>query len=302
MPCYYPIDGWRSKSANDNGRYPIVFKRSEAQQDESYKLPCGKCIGCRLDRSGEWAIRCLHESKMHEQNCFLTLTFADEYMPTTGSVSKRDLQLFFKRFRSAIAPKKISYLACGEYGEHLGRPHYHAVIFGYDFQDKKLHQVHNENNLYTSKELENYWPYGHNIIGEVTYQSAAYVARYTMKKVTGDKAQEHYKKCNPQTGEIYDIEPEFLLSSRNPAIGRRFLEKYPTDLEKGFLTVDGKKRGIPKYYQKKYPEINDFRASLLKSEARLKYDPLDPENCGDRLRVKEKVKLAQITQLKRSLK
>lgn len=301
MPCYYPIDGWRSKTPNENGRYPIVFRRDEAQQDESYKLPCGKCIGCNLDRSGEWALRVYHESTLHQENCFLTLTFDDEHLPSNGSVSKRDLQLFFKKMRTSIYPKKISYLACGEYGPTLGRPHYHAAVMGYDFKDKIPAKKSGDHVLYSSEELQNYWPWGFNTIGDLNYQTAGYIARYTVKKIRGNMAQEHYKKLDTQTGELHDIEPEFLLSSRNPAIGKRWLDKYHSDLQKGYLTHNGKKRGIPKYYLKKYPELDDFRASHLKTTARLNYDPFDPELGGDRLRVKETVKKSQVSQLKRNL-
>lgn len=247
-------------------------------------------------------MRATHEAKQHRQNAFLTLTYSDEHLPTTGSVSKRDLQLAIKKIRTAIYPTKISYMACGEYGDQLGRPHYHMLLFGYDFVDKKLHTKQNDIPLYTSQELENYWPWGHSLIGEVTYQSAAYVARYTMKKVNGDQAEEHYKKVNTTTGEIHEIEPEFLIASRNPAVGLRWLNKYHRDLEKGYLTVNGKKRGIPKYYEKKYPDFNEYQATMLKAERKQSYDPLDPELAGDRLRVKEIVKGSQIERLTRSLK
>lgn len=301
MPCYYPLDGWRSKKPNDNGRYPITFKRNDAQQDMPLRVPCGKCLGCQTDRAKEWAIRAVHESKKHHHNSFLTLTFQDEFLPSNGSISKRDVQLFMKKLRFGIYPKKISYMACGEYGGILGRPHYHALIFGYDFPDKKELKQSNGKILYNSLELENYWPWGHNFIGDVTYQSAAYVARYTTKKILGPEAEEHYKRVNTQTGEITAIEPEFLLTSRNPAIGRNWVENYHLDLQKGFITNEGAKIGIPKYYMKKYADLDEYNHSRLKSERALAYDSFDPENALDRVRVKEQVFKAKIQSLKRTL-
>lgn len=146
MPCYYPLDGWRSKKPNQNGRFPVVFTADEAQIDMPMKIPCGNCIGCRLERSRQWAIRCLHESSLYDDNCFITLTYNEENLPYGESLNKRDFQLFMKKLRKAIAPKKIRFFACGEYGTNqdltnldtLGRPHFHAIIFNHDFADKTL--------------------------------------------------------------------------------------------------------------------------------------------------------------------
>jgi len=254
-------------------------------------------MGCRIDYSLDWATRATHEAQMHRQNSFVTLTFSDEFLPITGSIAKSDVQLFTERLRYHFPENNFSYMACGEYGEQLARPHYHAILFGLDFPDKKQETQ----KLYSSQKLQEIWPYGHSTIGEVNYKTAAYTARYSLKKVRGAEADEHYKKCNPQTGEVYDIEPEFLLTSRRPAIGKTWLEKYHTDLQKGFVTIEGKKRPIPKYYLRKYPQYDDVSASLLKSKREAMYDPYDPERASDRLRVKEKIKQSQINRLNRSL-
>lgn len=234
---------------------------------------------------------------MHPQNSFLTLTFSDEFMPTNGSIAKSDITQFIDRTRYHFPEQQFSFMACGEYGEKLGRPHYHVLLFGIDFPDKKQETQ----TLCTSNKLQELWPYGHSTIGKVTYQSAAYTARYALKKINGDKAEDHYKKFQPTTGEIYDIEPEFLLTSRNPAIGKRWLEKYHQDLQKGFITIEGKKRQIPKYYLKLYPQYDDYNASLLKSKRQSMYDPYDPERASDRLKVKETIKQSKINRLTRSL-
>ena len=151
-------------------------------------VPCGQCIGCRLERSRQWAIRCVHEASLHTDNCFITLTYSPDCLPSDGSLNHDDFQKFFKRLRKHIAPKKIRYYMCGEYGEDLqqpsklGRPHFHACLFGLDFDDKQLYIVRDDVKLYTSATLEKIWGKGFVTIGDVTFESAAYVARYIAKK------------------------------------------------------------------------------------------------------------------------
>lgn len=258
MPCYSPIEGWRASKPNENGRFPVVFNRQEAQQDAPINLPCGKCIGCRLDQSRQWAVRCVNEASLHDDNCFLTLTYEDEYLPNGASLDRRDFQLFMKRLRKEIAPKKIRYYGCGEYGEEqdplvptkIGRPHFHAIIFGYDFDDKEIHSVnHQDDHLFISEKLDRLWGKGFASIGNVTFASAAYVARYCTKKINGDMAEDHYKRIDPFTGEIHDLVPEFSMCSLKPAIGANWLKKYASDLTKGYITHNGQPMAPPKYYK-----------------------------------------------------
>ena len=139
MPCYSPLIAWRAKHINPSGKTSLVFnQRDAAQPDDPVQLPCGQCIGCRLEKSRQWAMRIAHESSLYDQNCFLTLTFSDEHLPQNLSVSKRDLQLFMKRLRKHFAPRKIRFFQCGEYGELNMRPHYHSILFNVDFPDKYL--------------------------------------------------------------------------------------------------------------------------------------------------------------------
>lgn len=217
-------------------------------QPEIIRVPCGKCYACRLDRAKDWALRCMHEASLHDHNCFLTLTYRD--VPEGGTLVVRDVQLFFKRLRKHIDPVKISYYACGEYGEKLGRPHYHVLLFGYNFEDlevqgishaKSRFSTHGQNIIWKSEILDRIWGHGYCWIGSVTLQSAGYVARYVRKKITGPPARDHYR------GKL----PEFALMSRNPAIGKRWFEKYKNDVyPKDFTTWDGRKYRAPKYYDK----------------------------------------------------
>lgn len=217
--CLDPLKGWRSSSLTKNGKRGITFKFSEAYNDLPIKVPCGQCIECRLEKSRQWAMRCVHEAQMHEYNSFITLTYNDENLPTNGSLQKHHFQKFMKRLRKKLAIP-IRFFHCGEYGDMLSRPHYHACIFGYDFPDKKLWSVRENIRLYRSDLLESVWTYGHSIIGDVTFDSAAYVARYVMKKVTGKPAEAYYQGRTP----------EYITMSRRPGIGAKWFEKYNKDV------------------------------------------------------------------------
>ena len=171
----------------------------------------------------------MHEASLHDDNSFITLTYSPENLPEDNSVHVEHLQKFFKRLRKLIAPTKIRYFACGEYGENKNRPHYHAIIFGYSFPDKRLHTKQNGNLLYRSRLLEKAWPYGYSMIGNVSFESCAYVARYVMKKRKGkddyvDKNGKtnasYYEICDPDTGAIYVLNREFCTMSRRPAFDR----------------------------------------------------------------------------------
>jgi len=199
MACYKPLTAYltpwqiNNSEAKDSKK---VFRRVSFKEDADHSiqvsLPCGQCVGCRLERSRQWAVRCVHESQLHKENCFITLTYAPEHLPQNSSLDYRDFQLFMKRLRKRFTGKSIRFYMCGEYGENFGRPHFHACIFGHNFDDLKLWKTQNDVPLFRSKTLEELWPFGHSSVGTVTFESAAYVARYIMKKVTGDAAAEHY--------------------------------------------------------------------------------------------------------------
>lgn len=280
MPCYFPLTAWRGRDKSDkSGKYSIVFNVKEAAQpDDPLNLPCGQCIGCRLARSRAWAIRCTHEAQLHVENSFITLTYDDEHLfesDNPWSVRVEDFQNFMKRFRKLIYPKKIRYFHCGEYGgkcgqcgvhvdEHKqsdcikytpGRPHFHAIIFGHDWHDQELYAMRNGQRYYTSKTLNKLWGNGMCIIGNVTFESTAYVARYITKKITGDDADDHYTRYDLSTGEIFELNPEYITMSRKPGIGAGWYAEYASDVFPGDKIVI--KRGdkyvelpVPKFYDK----------------------------------------------------
>lgn len=205
-----------------------------------------------MDKAQDWSIRIAHEASLSPNNCFLTLTYSDEHLPDDYSVSLREHQLFIKRLRKEVEPTKIRFFMCGEYGEKSYRPHYHYIIFGFDFADKILWRKSLNHYLYRSPLLEKVWPYGHAEIGTVTASSGGYVARYCLKKISGAPAGSHYQRVNPLTGELVDVSPEFACMSKRPGLGSGWFCQYEGDaFPSDFVIIDGKKKPIPRFYAKK---------------------------------------------------
>ena len=304
MPCYHPLTAYRSKQGRDprTGKWPIVFNVAEGYRDMEVKVPCGQCIGCRLEKSRQWAIRCIHEASLHEKNCFITLTYNDEHLDPMMSLNKRDFQLFMKRLRKRFGAG-IRFFQCGEYGSLNQRPHHHACLFGFDFPDKKLWRVNNGVPLYRSAELERLWPFGFSTVGEVTFESAAYVARYVLKKVNGEKAFLHYAVYDEETGEyLGQRQPEYITMSRRPGIGRGWIEKYMSDVyPQDYVVIrKGLKCRPPAYYDRIYDLTNPEEFAIIKVRRQIKARK-NPDNTPQRLRVKEMVKERQISRLVRDL-
>lgn len=288
MPCYKPIFGVRSIKETSSGKRKIVFSSSVARiialgesfPTDALVLPCGQCIGCRLSRARDWAIRCHCESSLYDSNCFITLTYSPESLPSGGTLVKKHFQDFMKRLRKRFG-KGVRYYHCGEYGERFQRPHYHACLFNFDLPDRKLWRIDNGQRLYTSEILADLWTHGFCTVGDVTFESAGYVARYITKKIYGDPAKDHYD------GRL----PEYTTMSRRPGIGKMWLDKYMTDVfPQDSVVIRGREMPVPKYFDKQYeiayPE--DFE--------RIKLGRLDDfKDCEDdftldRLAVKSKKK------------
>lgn len=230
---------------------------------------------------------------------FITLTYDPENLPLNGSLDKKHFQDFIKRYRKSISPKKIRYYHCGEYGEKLGRPHYHAIIFGDDFKDKVHCQGQGTSKIYTSNELNSLWGKGSTIIGAVTFESAAYVARYVLKKVTGEREIEHYMKVDV-FGEITDLQPEYTTMSRRPGIGYEWYQKYKDEVyPDDFIIIRGKKMKPPKYYQQFFEIDEEEQYQVFKKDLKLKVRERKSDNTPQRLRSKEKCVEARLTNQKR---
>lgn len=303
MACFSPLTAYRSRDVNASGKRSMVFNVAYAiDKDVSYSLPCGQCIGCRLKYSAQWAARCHHESLMHSDNCFLTLTFNDEHLPKDGSVSVRDCQLFLKRLRKFVFPQKLRYAYCGEYGELFLRPHYHFLIFGFDFKDKYLWSQKNGSSLFRSPQLEKLWPFGNSLIGSVSFESSAYVARYMIKKQKGKDSWLKYMEIDPSTGEILrERSKEFFHTSRRPGIGRPWLDKFSSDVyPKDYFNIDGREISPPRFYDNFFEKIDPLRMDDIRAERELSASRWKFDSTPERLTVREKVKLAEIRTLTRS--
>lgn len=301
MTCYHPLKAYRSQEINpETGRYGLTFSATKALVEGSFvTVPCGRCIGCRVDRSRQWAMRCLHEAKMHDQNCFVTLTYDDQSVPIDYSVKIRDWQLFMKRLRKRIGHNRVRFFAAGEYGDRLLRPHYHALLFGYDFPDKVLYTTRRKLEVYRSPLLAEVWPYGLHEIGSVTFQSAAYTARYCIKKVGGSAADEHYNRVSPVDGRCYRVSPEFAVMSRRPGIGTSWFERFKTDaFPSDYLIVDGKKVKPPKFYLDK---LEEEEAKPVKRERKAFAVANRDNNTKERLAVREEVQSLRAKRLNRTL-
>lgn len=286
MPCYHPLHGfWDGRG----GRWSA---RAGVQGDVPLSVPCGQCIGCRLERSRQHGVRCMHESKMHDESSFITLTYSPEFLPANGSLVYRDWQLFAKRLRFACGP--FRFFMCGEYGERTYRPHFHACVFGLGFPDRYYWRMSDSGfKLFRSPLLENLWKQGSAEVGDVSFESAAYVARYCLKKVTGDKAKAHYERVDLVTGEIINLTPEFCHASNGGGraatwkggIGKGFFDKYKSDMyPHDRVVVRGVEAKPPRYYDKQLSaeELEWIKKCRLE-KALLRAD----DNTVDRLRVRE---------------
>lgn len=249
-------------------------------------------------------MRCVHEASLYQDNAFITLTYDDEHLPHDGSLNKAHWQKFMKRLRFSTGAK-IRYFHCGEYGDSTARPHYHACLFGFDFPDKVLYSQKKGVNLYYSAFLEQQWGLGHCTVGDVTFESAAYVARYVVKKRTGKTAEEHYLSVNPLTGEISKILPEYVTMSRGGrgpggGIAKAWFEKWTADVYPAdSVVINGKEVKPPKYYDKLYELTNPETLEKLKrariDAALARADDLTPE----RLKVREKIQQLRQRKLQR---
>lgn len=301
MPCFRPLEAWPLSGGG------ITFLKTKSYRGaQPLSIPCGQCAGCKLERARQWAVRLTHEAQLHDHKYFVTLTLNDEHLPTDYSVDVRHIQLFFKRLRKEFG--RVRYFACGEYGETTLRPHYHAIIFGPAFRDLvPIRQSSRGDILYFSNRLSAVWGLGHVSLGAVTFQSAGYVARYALKKITGEQAKDHYTRVHPHTGEICHVRPEFITMSRRPGIGSGWYDKFSSDLwPSDECVVNGHKQKVPRYYDLKRDQpskAGDLRSSLDhikldRKEAAWKHAD---NNTPERLAVREEVTLTKTSTLKRGL-
>lgn len=317
MPCYHPLKAFKV-GVNPSGKpkykicsYDVEYvyvkddtcfcsnvrnPGSSFELVEDYiEIPCGKCIGCRLQQSREWATRIMLEAQDHDECWFVTLTYDDEHVPElefvkdidpdtgelldTGkllTLCKRDLQLFNKRLRKHFSYDKIRFFACGEYGETTARPHYHSIYFGLHIKDLQFFKMSKLGDKYfTSETLTRLWGKGHVLLAQVTWESAAYVARYVTKKLTGDSAKYWYDDIG--------LCPPFTVMSRRPGIAFRYFDENASDLlrfDGGFISTKKGSVNFPnsKYFKRKLDLLFPEEYAILKEQkqqnVRLKTDLL----------------------------
>lgn len=285
--------------------------------DTLAELPCGRCMDCRVDLARSWSARCTHEASLHRRpdgssrGAFITLTFSEEGTERrareTGtnphSLDIRDWQLFAKRLRSQMArdekririPKeqrtKLRFFAVGEYGDQNLRPHYHALLFNWDFgQDRFEYSRDDGSQAWLSPTLARLWPYGFHDITLITPQTIAYVCRYTTKKLWGPKEEQWLQRTDVRTGEVVKVAREFATMSRRPGIGERWLRQYKGDVfPDDFVLLNGKKAKTPKYYLTKLAELDPTMHENIKQQREERQKKNDDKNTPERRKSREKI-------------
>lgn len=239
----------------------------------------------------------MHEAKLHDENVFVTLTYSDEHLPPGGSLRPQDMVDFLKRLRWHNG--KMRYFQCGEYGEKLARPHHHALIFGMHFRDRRYYRSSPDGSpLFTSRQLDDLWGHGQCTLGAVSFESAAYVARYAMKKVTGPAAESHY---GGRTA-------EYVTMSRRPGIGRGYIDRFRTEVYRSdSIVVRGVETRPPRYYDQVEEQVAPSVMERVKArrvargEKAAQQDDQLREYVGAGRYVQEAVKLESVSFLKRGL-
>lgn len=257
MGCRNRLIGYRSRTVNpQTGKRSIVFNVRDGYYDLQVSLPCGSCLGCRLEKSRHMAVRCTHEASMYQQNCFLTLTYAPEHLPGPSLDLSRPVK-FMKDLRNQFGSGIRAY-GCGEYGEKFLRPHFHICLFNFDFSDKYFIKRSGCYDLFGSRVLGELWPEGFHTIGDLSFESAAYVARYVTKKITGKKLAEGHYEYVESDGEIKSRVPEQPVSvSRMPGIGKPWFDKYWSDVyPSDFVVLRGRQVRPPLYYDRLYSKMD----------------------------------------------
>lgn len=267
MTCFHPIKVWKQTKADLTLSANLYYKYKKVsfkpvKNREEIEIPCGRCLGCKLDHAAMWATRCTIEAKQWQKNCFVTLTYNNPNLPLTeegyATLVKKDIQDFLKRLRyyekgeeqwehplNGKIENPIRYFCCGEYGPKGGRPHYHLALFNYCPKDLKLYKLNKHgDNIYMSKTLQDIWGKGFVVVEDFNYTTASYIARYCQKKAGLNPTKREYTgetktewKIDERNGEPFEHiintqvkqkgirEDEFITMSRGVGIGRTYWEE-----------------------------------------------------------------------------
>lgn len=276
MACLYPKVAWEGP----NGR--IVYSASKARlgaASKPFKMSCGGCMSCRIDKAAAWKLRLIHERKSHDEACFLTLTVLPDRYPLGGYLTQRDAQLFMKKLRKHFAPKKVRFFLVMEYGTKGWRSHFHVLLFGADFSDRVYSHTNSAGEaIMSSPSLEKLWGLGRVSVDDFTPDRAAYASGYAVKKVGGAPAADHYWRAHPDTGEFVQLVPEWMLCSKRPGIGFDWFDKFEGDaFPSGFLILDGRKVAVPEAYKRRWKGRDPELADGAVQRARDAFRPSDEE-------------------------
>lgn len=300
MACISPLDGWLAKVRNPSRKRSVVFNLDEGLVDRPVQVPCGKCRGCRLEYARQWAMRCVHEASLYDENSFITLTYDNEHLPPLASLRKKDFTNFIKRLRSANSDRPIRYFQCGEYGSKTGRPHHHALLFGFDFRDKEHWQTRGGHPVFRSQLLQKKWKHGFTEVGTVTFESASYVARYLGKKFKNPDPEEvdlHYAVTDDNGEYFGQREPEYCTMSRRPGIGKGWFDKFGIEAyENDSVIMRGREMLPPRFYDDEIEALEPELYNNVKRDRRKKRAQADPdgyESSSSRLLVREKIMQAR---------
>lgn len=324
MPCFTPLEAVRTE-----GRVRVTGKGNPWlwPGKDRFSIACGQCRACRLEHSRQWALRCVHEASLNTRaidprtnksvggngNAFITLTYDDEHLPHDHSVDVKHWQDFAKRLRKKIGP--FRFFHCGEYGDETLRPHYHACIFGYDFHgDREFHKNTDGGRLFTSKLLEETWGQGFALVGEVNWQTAAYVARYCLKKASPPTSAslavqesqvaewvQRYQRIDEDTGEEWFVKPEYVTMSRRPGLGAGWYERFKGDVyPDDFVIHEGRRFRPPRYYDGRLEAEDPQLLETLKNKRVASAAEHKEDQTPERLATRERVFMARTKPLRRT--
>lgn len=295
MACYTPLRGFRGYK----GKLAMQAKHAPKPL-VPLEVPCGKCIGCKIERTRTTAVRLTHEQRCHEKSSFLTLTYRDEALPEDGVLVKKDLQDFIRSLRDR--KYKVRYYGVGEYGDRFGRPHYHVALFGEDFSaDRYKWRQKGEHTLYRSDALEASWPQGHVEIGDLEYKSAAYVAGYCLKKINGPLKAKHYGRKRPD-GTTYELPQEFAIMSLKPGLGEAYYRKYKHEIfPRDEVITNGKPMGVPRYYSTLLEREDPELLADIKLRRKAQAEEHRDDNTPKRLAVRKRIAQSRLDRTQRDL-
>lgn len=289
MSCYHPLVGWPTGEISEKGK-PLYHIEGRgklgsmvnpegflADNTDAVLIPCGRCIGCRLDYSRKWADRMMLELAVQKKAIFVTLTYDNEHIPIVYddddfpicfTLKKEDVQLWMKRVRRHYGDKSLRFYLAGEYGSSTGRPHYHCILYGLsldDFPKKRAYKKSELNDIYyIDDDFAARWNQGYVVIADVSWKTCAYVARYVTKKVLNQF---------PEAFEELGMVPEFSLMSRRPGIGKPYLDAHPDCLDLQSINIStpegGRQIAIPKYYLKQLELTDPKRYASIIAERKM---------------------------------